>query len=379
MKDYKQLAKEVFNRINYARGNPSGLTQELVAMTKKFSGNVYDGWLRTQEGAAAVLEAINFLEAQAPLPPILLHEGLHKVAQDFADELGHTGNFSHKDKNGQGAATRISKVVNWTGSMSECLSIGSETAEDIVNWWIIDDGTPSRGHRKNIFARTSKLGGVGCAAHPKYKVVAVLDLIEAVDAEARLAENFEPSSNKAKRKDYKKLAEEVLDRINYSRTTPQKLIPEFTEMTKKFKDNLYNNLIRTHEGVAAVQEALEFLKAQQSLPPIKLHEGLEKAAEDFANEMSETGNFSHKDKFGQGPAERIAKVAKVKGELSESLSLGSEAAADIVNFWIIDDGVPSRGHRRNLFSANAKLGGVGCAPHPKMRLVAVFNTIDGEA
>jgi len=378
------LGKEVFDRINSIRAKPSAYVQDFVKMTKKFNGNIYDNKLRTQEGAAAVLEVIDFLTSQAPLPPIELHKGLQKVAEDFANELSHTGSVSHKNNNGEGPAARISKVVNWTGSMSECLSFGKKTAEEIVNWWIIDDGTPGRGHRKNIFAKSSKYGGVGCASHPKFKVVTILDLIEEIAEETKHKGHFDTevpgvksTSTPKARKNYRKLAQEVFDRINLVRENPKGIIPEFAEMLKKFKGDLYDNKLRTHEGAAAVEEAIEFAKGQQSLPPIKLYEGLRQVAEEFANELEATGNFSHIDKNGHGPSERIGKVVKVSGSLSECLSLGSETAADIVNSWIIDDGNANRGHRRNLFSVNSKLGGVGCAAHPKMQVVAVFNAIDG--
>lgn len=423
MKNYKRLAKKLFDRINLARENPSVIIKDLTEMSEKFDGNIYNGYLRTHEGVQAVLEAIDFLKHQEPVPPIKLHDGLQKVAEDFATELGETGKCTHKDKNGQGAAARISNVVNWAGSLSECLSLGSETPEDIVNWWIIDDGTPSRGHRKNLFATTSKFGGVGCASHPKYKVAAILDLIEEESApveyvkpskarindrprygqrdsektkpiEERMTKPVEKAAEEpierteetqeetsgttAEVKGSNKLAEDVLDQINYARANPQKLVPVFTEMSKKFKGNLYNNILRTKEGVAAVLEALEFVKKQSPLPPIKRREKLMKVAQDFADEMSQTGSFGHTDKNGESPFDRIGKVIKVSGSSSECLAAGSETAEDIVNSWIIDDGTKTRGHRKNLFAETAKLGGVGCASHPKLRKVAVFDAIEKE-
>jgi uncharacterized protein YkwD len=389
MNNYKRLASQVLERINFVRENPAELIKDLNKMKKKFNGNIYDGYLRTHEGVEAINEAIKFLESQKPVSRIRVHDGLQKVAEDFVHELSETGKCTHKDKNGLGAAARISKVVNWTGSLSECLSLGSETAEDIVNWWIIDDGTPSRGHRKNLFAKTSKLGGVGCASHPRFKVAAILDLIEEIDetsppkeySETPITEHTKPkpkSPSEPTEKDYKQLARDVLSRINYVRAKPQKLIPMFEEMSKKFKGDLYDNILRTREGASAVLEACEFVKKQEPLPSIRCNEKLMKVAEDFANEMSQTGGFSHTDKYGQGPFERIAKVMKVNGTQSECLALGSETAEDIVNSWIIDDGTKSRGHRKNLFAPTAKLGGVGCAPHPKMRLVAVFDAVEEE-
>jgi len=134
MKNYKKLARKVFKRINSARENPSGLIKDLNDMKEKFNGNLYNGYLRTHKGVKAVDEAIEFLKKQEPMPHIKLHDGLQKVAEDFVNKLNKTGKYTHKDKNGLGSATRISEAVNWVGSLSECLSLGNETAEDIVNW-----------------------------------------------------------------------------------------------------------------------------------------------------------------------------------------------------------------------------------------------------
>jgi len=95
--------------------------------------------------------------------------------------MSETGGFSHTDNYGQGPFDRIAKAMKANGAQSECLALGNETAEDIVNSWIIDDGTKSRDHRKNLFASTAKLEGmrgVDCAPHPKMRLVTVLDAIE---------------------------------------------------------------------------------------------------------------------------------------------------------------------------------------------------------
>ena len=81
-------------------------------------------------------------------------------------------------------------------------------------------------------------------------------------------------------KDYKKLTQEVFDRINPVGENPLKLyekidakeanpkgiILELAEMLKKFKGNLYDNKLRTHEGPSTVEEGIEFAKEQQNLP-----------------------------------------------------------------------------------------------------------------
>ena len=51
------------------------------------------------------------------------------------------------------------------------------------------------------------------------------------------------------------------------------------------------------------------------------------------------------------------------GSLSENISFGWKSAKDIVLSMVVDDGVKSRGHRRNLFNSKYKKMGLASGPH----------------
>jgi uncharacterized protein YkwD len=48
----------------------------------------------------------------------------------------------------------------------------------------------------------------------------------------------------------------------------------------------------------------------------------------------------------------------------ENINYGNDDARRIVASLLIDDGVPSRGHRRNLLNGTFKFVGVSIGPHP---------------
>ena len=71
-----QLDRDVFNAHNEVRTNPKSLIPDLEAQLPKFEGNLLKNeetnvHLRTNEGAAAVQECIEFLNKAEPLPALV--------------------------------------------------------------------------------------------------------------------------------------------------------------------------------------------------------------------------------------------------------------------------------------------------------------------
>ena len=51
---------------------------------------------------------------------------------------------------------------------------------------------------------------------------------------------------------------------------------------------------------------------------------------------------------------------------------GVPSARGMLMSLIIDDGVPGRGHRTNLFDAQARVVGVACGPHKVWQIMCVM-------
>lgn len=69
------------------------------------------------------------------------------------------------------------------------------------------------------------------------------------------------------------------------------------------------------------------------------------------------------------PAVRVNRYGGWEKAIAENISYGPSGARDIVVSLIVDDGVPGRGHRQNIFNPDFRAAGTACGPH------AVYGTM----
>ncbi len=90
-----KVNQELFEIINRARKEPTSIVPKLEEMLLKFDGLVLkregECNLRTNEGAKAVQDAIDFLKAQEPLHELTLEPHLCSAAKDHVDDIGSLG------------------------------------------------------------------------------------------------------------------------------------------------------------------------------------------------------------------------------------------------------------------------------------------------
>ena len=169
--DYARLSQEVFDEINLARHVPNSVVSNLITKFEYFNENIYSAPgempIETYEGEKALNEALDFLKNQEPLPVLISHPALQKVALEYAENITESGDLTqpHVDTSDTTPAQRISKVVKWGKMVGECIAVGNKTASDIVASLIIDDGNQERSHRKVLFNKDARLAGVVCIPH----------------------------------------------------------------------------------------------------------------------------------------------------------------------------------------------------------------------
>jgi len=170
--DFEALEKEIAKEVNMARTNPGFYSTWLLGTRGYYQGTRMkrpgDVAVRTKEGLAAVDEAIRFLQAQKPVGSLDRSRGLSLAARDLVAPQGAAGEFGHKGPDGSMPAERIGRHGTWESIIGENVAYGQRTARDVVAAFIVDDGVPGRGHRKNLYNPSFHVMGIDCGPHSVY-------------------------------------------------------------------------------------------------------------------------------------------------------------------------------------------------------------------
>jgi hypothetical protein len=178
------------------------------------------------------------------------------------------------------------------------------------------------------------------------------------------------SQTKASGDDYalSELEKAVLEEMNLARTNPGQYAAYLEAWRKYYQGKTFRqpgfDPVDTIEGAVALEEAINFLRNAKPLPQLQLSKGLCLGAKDQSFDQSKTGDVNHQGKDKSFSWERVARYGEWETPVSENIAYDSGTARDIVINLIIDDGVPARGHRNNIFNSSYIVTGVSCGSHP---------------
>ena len=167
----------------------------------------------------------------------------------------------------------------------------------------------------------------------------------------------------------------IVNEINQARSNPQSFIAYLEEYKKYLKGNMLSlpdrKTLVMIEGLSAIEDAISDLKKTSGQKPFIVSNGLSRVARYQLADLQENPALKHLGKDGSRLDARMMKVGFSEGAVAENISHRVEAAREVILAMIIDDGVKSRSHRKNVFSPTFKLFGIACGPGKDSKTLCV--------
>lgn len=173
----------------------------------------------------------------------------------------------------------------------------------------------------------------------------------------------------------------VVQEMSDARVQPKAYARHLRALRPYFEGTLWNRPgrvpLRTEEGVKALDEAIAFLETQRPMGPLRFNEGLALAARRHAQDIGPRGGLEHVGSDGARLSGRLNRLGTWHGLIAENIGTLEEDPRQLVIQLLVDDGVPGRGHRLNVFNPDLHQAGAGSAPHREYRTVTVIDFADG--
>src|SRR5690348_3721799 len=173
---------------------------------------------------------------------------------------------------------------------------------------------------------------------------------------------------------YAMLERGVIDELNEARSNPQAYASSLERELQFYQGTLFRrpgdeSALQTREGANAVREAIRVLRATRPLPSLKMVEGMTLAARDHVKDQAPRGLMNHRGTDGTMAWDRVSRYGDWKSKISENMTFGPATAHDVVSALLIDDGIPDRGHRKNILDPEVNVVGISCGPHKTYRVM----------
>jgi hypothetical protein len=159
-----------------------------------------------------------------------------------------------------------------------------------------------------------------------------------------------------------RLDDAVLAELNFVRAHPSDYARELrSETGEDDPRERYSSF--AYEDPNALDDAIAFLERQSPLPPLRGDTRLASAAMAHASAQGPGGEVGHGGPGRSSLGQRLQRQGVWAGLAAEDISYGYEAPRDVVRQLVVDSGVASRGHRKNIFDPAFQAAGVGCGRH----------------
>ena len=164
----------------------------------------------------------------------------------------------------------------------------------------------------------------------------------------------------------------VIREMNLARTNPAHYATFIEELRTHFRGNILilpgRTMLRTKEGVGALDEAISFLRHVQPQAALAVSPGMCRAAADHCADQTD-GRMGHGGSDRSNPDGRMNRYGRWGVAWGENISYGKSSARDVVLALIIDDGLRGRKHRKNIFNPAFGVAGAAYGSHARYRSV----------
>ncbi len=157
---------------------------------------------------------------------------------------------------------------------------------------------------------------------------------------------------------------EVLKLLNLVRTNPKGFIKSYVNDYLKSNNMTQNSYAKS---------LLTDLKKTEKMSALQFSAPLTKVARMHAVDMGELGTVGHTSSDGTLFSDRLRNKAKAKGTIAENCDYGNDEPLHIVMSLLIDDGIKSLGHRKNILEPSFHWVGIAIEPHKKYRISCVMD------
>ena len=181
--------EQLVNKINQFRANPKGYAKKINEYVQYFKGNTLKipGTKRgidTEEGAAAYIEAVDFLAKQEGIDPLEPSKGLGRICADFMEKAE---NLNPEEIGNIDLEEIIKKYGKFKGDLNRAIDFGGEDPEQVLINLIVCDGDPNRGNRESLLSTDLKKIGIKHCKHSTYRfctlIISCTKFINNVDSD----------------------------------------------------------------------------------------------------------------------------------------------------------------------------------------------------
>ncbi len=163
--------EQLVKKINDFRKNPKSYAKKINDLIPYFKDknlkppNSVHG-IKTEEGAKAYIEAVDFLSKQDGVEELTPSKGLGRICLDFMEKAK---NIDPSEINSIDLEKIIAKYGSFNGNLNRAMDFGGEDPEQVLINLLVCDGDPNRGNREALLAKDLKRIGIANAQHSSFR------------------------------------------------------------------------------------------------------------------------------------------------------------------------------------------------------------------